>query len=181
MRPVKLTMSAFGPYAAVAELDLDALGASGVYLVCGDTGAGKTMIFDAICFALFGEASGDAKGGARSTASMRSDYADAASETFAELDRIGREYAELSAKHADTLDEIDLVTKQIAALEEGIKLKEQEIVRKQRYLGNRMSSAYKSGNQGVIDLLLSSSSFDEFTSNIYYLDKITAADRDIIP
>ena len=101
-------------------------------------------------------------------------------EVAAELDRIGREYADLSAKHADTLDEIDLVTKQIAALEEGIKLKEQEIVRKQRYLGNRMSSAYKSGNQGVIDLLLSSSSFDEFTSNIYYLDKITAADRDII-
>ena len=85
MRPVKLTMSAFGPYAAVAELDLDALGASGVYLVCGDTGAGKTMIFDAICFALFGEASGDAKGGARAATSLRSDYADADQETFVEL------------------------------------------------------------------------------------------------
>ena len=85
MRPVKLTMSAFGPYADVAEIDFDALGTSGVYLVCGDTGSGKTMIFDAICFALFGEASGDAKGGARSTASMRSDYADATSKTFVEL------------------------------------------------------------------------------------------------
>lgn len=86
MRPTKLTMSAFGPYADVTVVDFDSLGSSGVYLVCGDTGAGKTMIFDAICFALFGEASGDAKGGARSTASMRSDYADAKSKTYVELE-----------------------------------------------------------------------------------------------
>ena len=85
MRPITLTMSAFGPYAGQTAIDFDALGTSGVYLVCGDTGAGKTMIFDAICFALFGEASGDARGGARSTTSMRSDYADASSVTFAEL------------------------------------------------------------------------------------------------
>lgn len=85
MRPIKLTMSAFGPYADVTEINFASLGSSGVYLVCGDTGAGKTMIFDAICFALFGEASGDAKGGARSTASMRSDYADAKSKTYVEL------------------------------------------------------------------------------------------------
>ena len=85
MRPITLTMSAFGPYAGQTTIDFDALGTSGVYLVCGDTGAGKTMIFDAICFALFGEASGDVHGGARSTTSMRSDYADAASETYAEL------------------------------------------------------------------------------------------------
>ena len=85
MRPVKLTMSAFGPYAGVTEIDFDALGSSGVYLVCGDTGAGKTMIFDAICFALFGEASGDSKGGARSTTSLRSDYAEAKAKTYVEL------------------------------------------------------------------------------------------------
>ncbi|WP_417757791.1 AAA family ATPase, partial [Senegalimassilia anaerobia] len=52
-------MSAFGPYSGETEIDFRALGRSGVYLVCGDTGSGKTMIFDAICFALFGEASGD--------------------------------------------------------------------------------------------------------------------------
>ena len=86
MRPTKLTMSAFGPYAGKTIIDFDELGTSGVYLVCGDTGAGKTMIFDAICFALFGEASGDVRAGGRSTVSMRSDYADAASETFAELE-----------------------------------------------------------------------------------------------
>ena len=86
MRPLKLTLSAFGPYADKTEIDFEALGTAGVYLVCGDTGAGKTMIFDAICFALFGEASGDAKGGARSTASLRSDYADDATKTFVELE-----------------------------------------------------------------------------------------------
>ena len=85
MRPLKLTMSAFGPYAATTEIDFDALGTTGVYLVCGDTGSGKTMIFDAICFALFGEASGDAKGGARSTSSLRSDYAERTSKTYVEL------------------------------------------------------------------------------------------------
>ena len=85
MRPVKLIMSAFGPYADTTEVDFDALGTAGVYLVCGDTGAGKTMIFDAICFALFGEASGDAKGGARSTSSLRSDYAERTTDTFVEL------------------------------------------------------------------------------------------------
>ena len=85
MRPLKLTMSAFGPYAGVTEIDFDALGTSGVYLICGDTGAGKTMIFDGICFALFGEASGDSRGGARSTSSLRSDYAEDSAKTYAEL------------------------------------------------------------------------------------------------
>ena len=85
MRPTRLKMCAFGPYAGTTEIDFDKLGKSGVYLVCGDTGAGKTMIFDAICYALFGEASGDARGGARSTSSLRSDYAEATSETYVEL------------------------------------------------------------------------------------------------
>lgn len=59
MRPIKITMSAFGPYAGRTEIDMNKLGENGLYLITGDTGAGKTTIFDAICYALFGEPSGN--------------------------------------------------------------------------------------------------------------------------
>lgn len=77
MRPTKLTISAFGPYAGRIELDMDKLGSSGLYLITGDTGAGKSMIFDAITFALYGNPSGNS----RDASMLRSKYADASTPT----------------------------------------------------------------------------------------------------
>lgn len=81
MRPIKLTMSAFGPYAETTVLQMDKLGTSGLYLITGDTGAGKTTIFDAMMFALYGKASGEY----REPAMLRSQYASPDTPTVVEL------------------------------------------------------------------------------------------------
>lgn len=81
MRPQKLILSAFGPYANEVTIPMDRLGTQGIYLITGDTGAGKTTIFDAITYALYGETSG----GNRQPAMMRSKYADAGTPTFVKL------------------------------------------------------------------------------------------------
>ena len=82
MRPLKITISAFGPYAGEVTLDMQKLGKSGIYLITGDTGAGKTTIFDAISYALYGEASGNY----RENTTLRSKYASADTPTFVELE-----------------------------------------------------------------------------------------------
>lgn len=74
-------MSAFGPFAGVAEVDFTLLGTEGIYLLAGETGAGKTTIFDAITFALFGQCSGEL----RKPEDLRSDYASPDMQTYVDL------------------------------------------------------------------------------------------------
>lgn len=83
MRPLNLEISAFGPYAGVETVDFSLLGENGLFLVTGDTGAGKTTLFDAISFALYGVASGGTK--RRTGKSFRSDFADPAADTWVQF------------------------------------------------------------------------------------------------
>ncbi|MDR3331360.1 MAG: SMC family ATPase, partial [Synergistaceae bacterium] len=83
MKPLKLTISAFGSYADTQTIDFTELGTSGLYLITGETGSGKTTIFDAVSYALFGRASGNSR---NKYQMLRSDYAEGRVKTFVDLD-----------------------------------------------------------------------------------------------
>lgn len=117
-----------------------------------------------------------------------------ADEVEAQLDSISSQYEAAAAELSATMDQMDDVNAQIsdaqsqiddknAEIEETegeIEETEQEIAEKQEVLGRRMSDAYKSGTAGILDLILSATSFDELTSNIYYLDKFNESDEQMI-
>lgn len=79
MRPIYIETRAFGSYEKKTCLEMDRLGKSGIYLITGDTGAGKTTIFDAVAYALYGRASGASRGDARV---LRCDRAGETDETY---------------------------------------------------------------------------------------------------
>lgn len=91
MKPIKLIMCGFGPYAGeMPAIDFTRFEEKGLFLISGDTGAGKTTIFDAVCFALYGETSGTF----RDTKNLRSEYAKETTETYVDFyfTHQGREY-----------------------------------------------------------------------------------------
>lgn len=72
MRPIKLTLQAFGPFASQEVVDFTELGHAPLFLINGPTGAGKSSILDAICYAMYGETTGSERTGDQ----MRCDYAE---------------------------------------------------------------------------------------------------------
>ena len=101
-------------------------------------------------------------------------------EAQAKLDEIGQEYSAIAEQLGQTQAQVGDLSSQIDAKQAEIETKQAEVEAKQAQLGERMSSAYKSGGSSILDLLLSSATFEELTSNIYYLDKISAADQAMI-
>ena len=90
MRPLHLEIRGIGPFAGEEQVPFDQLSEGGLYLITGDTGAGKTTIFDAVCFALFGEVSGEV----RESGTLRSDYASPSqdSQVVFRFEQNGQEY-----------------------------------------------------------------------------------------
>lgn len=143
MRPLELKLSAFGPYAGQIAIDFSLFGDHGLYLIYGDTGSGKTMLFDAIAYALFGESSGS-----RDVRTLRSDFADAQTPTEVVLtfEHAGSTYTvtrrpqqQLARKRAGDKDSSALVARAAVA----------ELVRGDVTLGSNTRQV----NEYIVDLL----------------------------
>lgn len=105
MRLHRLRITAFGPFADTQEVDFDALSAGGIFLLHGATGAGKTSVLDAVCYALYDAVPGarQIKGGAGKDASLRSDHAPAGTSTEVQLElTVGGRRLEITRRPAQT-------------------------------------------------------------------------------
>lgn len=134
MKPLKVTMSAFGPYAGEVTVDFEKY-MNGLYIITGDTGAGKTTIFDAITFALYGEASTER----RENSMLRSDFANKSTKTFVELEFLYR-------------DEKYKIYRNPRYKREGLKT-EETAKAEFTYPDGSVKSGVKEVNAAVIDLL----------------------------
>lgn len=97
-----------------------------------------------------------------------------------QLDQIAEQYETLSLELSDTLSQMDEVNTQIASTEQEIAEKEAELKDKRATLSRRIRSSYKSGGDSVLESLFMAGSLAELGSNIYYLDKISSHDRQLI-
>ncbi len=98
----------------------------------------------------------------------------------ATLDAIAADYERLSEEQSKTLGQIEDKQKQIDEVQAGIDKKQEELEKKQEILSKRISAAYKAGGNDFLSVLLSSTSLEELASNIYYMDKISENDREMI-
>ncbi len=139
MRPLRLTMSAFGPYAGTTTVDFAALGEKGLYLITGDTGAGKTTIFDAITFALFGEPAGDN----RDAGMLRSQYAAPETKTEVALcfEIAGKRY---TVRRNPT---------HLRGKKSGTGLTEEKAAAELSYPDGRLTTKVREVNQAIVELL----------------------------
>ena len=97
-----------------------------------------------------------------------------------QLDAISDEYVAMSKKQAETISKIEKVQQAIGKTEQEIEETVKRLKDKQQVLAKRIDANYKAGNESFLGLLLSSTTFEELVSNIYYMDKISASDRQVI-